>query len=71
MKKQYIFETIRYNRPDFDGYKGEINVSVNFANTNIYIKGEKYINRLETLKDLKKWLKENKLIIDNSLTKFK
>jgi len=57
--KDFTFETKRYDRVDFDGYKGEINVSLDANNTNYFIKGLKYSNRLETLKELKQWLKDS------------
>ena len=67
--KDYIFETIKYNRPDFDGYKGEINVSINLLNTNYFITGQKYFKRTETIKELKKWLKTNAEIILKAIPK--
>lgn len=66
--KDYKFEMTKYNRSDFEGYKGEINVSIKLLNTNYFITGRKYVRRLETLKELKEWLKNNEFIIQTELT---
>lgn len=65
--KDYIFETARYNRADFNGYKGEINVSINYNNTNYFIKGLKYINRADAVKELKQFIKDNENEIEKQL----
>jgi hypothetical protein len=65
--KDLIFETIRYHHKDFDGYRGEINVSINHNNTNYHIKGLKYTNRKETIKELKEFILKNKKNIEEEL----
>jgi len=67
--KDFIFETRKYDRPDFNGYRGEVNVSINTKNTNYFIKGVKYVYRMEAIKELKKFLKDNDKEIENSLSK--
>lgn len=65
----FIFETTRYDYKDFDGYRGEINVSVKGNNTILFITGQKYVDRKETLKELKEFLKLHDKEIEAELQK--
>lgn len=40
--KDYIFKCVKYDRPDFDGYTGEMDVT---TKDHIYIKGQKYCSK--------------------------
>jgi hypothetical protein len=40
--KDYIFKCVKYDRPDFDGYTGEMEVT---TKDHIYIKGQKYCSK--------------------------
>jgi hypothetical protein len=59
--KDFRFETIRYNHSDFDGYSGEINVSLDYNNTNYFITGKKYsrFDKKDVIKELKQYIKNN------------